>query len=72
MLVITGLHTSQVQYFELAKCVAKLRATKIGDSPLLPKTGMETGQGGNLGRLTQLQKVAQGYAFMLDLLGVKE
>jgi oligopeptidase B len=70
MLVTTGLHDSQVQYFEPAKWVAKLRATKIGDAPLLLKTNMEAGHGGKSGRFRRLEEVAESYAFLLDQLGI--
>ncbi len=70
MLVTTGLHDSQVQYFEPAKWVAKLRATKTGTSPLLLKTNMEAGHGGKSGRFRRLEEVALAYAFFLDQLGI--
>ena len=70
MLVTTGLHDSQVQYFEPAKWVAKLRATQTGSAPLLLKTNMEAGHGGKSGRFRRLQEVAEAWAFFLDQLGV--
>ena len=70
MLVTTGLHDSQVQYFEPAKWVAKLRATKTGDAPLLLKTNMEAGHGGKSGRFRRLEEIAEAYAFFLDQLGI--
>ncbi len=70
MLVTTGLHDSQVQYFEPAKWVAKLRATKTGNAPLLLKTNMEAGHGGKSGRFRRLQQVAEAWAFFLDQLGI--
>ncbi|HRG16724.1 MAG TPA: prolyl oligopeptidase family serine peptidase, partial [Pseudomonadota bacterium] len=70
MLVTTGLHDSQVQYFEPAKWVAKLRATRTGTSPLLLKTNMEAGHGGKSGRFRRLEEVALAYAFFLDQLGI--
>ena len=70
MLVTTGLHDSQVQYFEPAKWVAKLRATKTGNAPLLLKTNMEAGHGGKSGRFRRLEEVALAYAFFLDQLDI--
>ena len=70
MLVTTGLHDSQVQYFEPAKWVAKLRATQTGRAPLLLKTNMEAGHGGKSGRFRRLEEVALAYAFFLDQLGI--
>jgi oligopeptidase B len=67
MLVTTGLHDSQVQYFEPAKWVAKLRATKTDDSILLLKTNMDFGHGGASGRFDYLKDVALRYAFLLVL-----
>ena len=69
MLVTTGLHDSQVQYFEPAKWVAKLRALKTDSNPLLFKTNMEAGHGGKSGRFRRLEERALGYAFFLDLAG---
>jgi oligopeptidase B len=72
MLVTTGLHDSQVQYFEPAKWVAKLRAMKTDDNPLLFKINMEAGHGGKSGRFRRLEEEALGYAFMFDLVGIRE
>ncbi len=72
MLVTTGLHDSQVQYFEPAKWVAKLRALKTDDNRLLLKTNMEAGHGGASGRYQRYREIAFQYAFMLDLLGIEE
>ncbi len=69
MLVTTGLHDSQVQYFEPAKWVAKLRALKTDNNPLLFKTNMEAGHGGKSGRFRRLEETALSYAFFLDLAG---
>ncbi len=65
LLVTTGLHDSQVQYWEPAKWVAKLRELKQTDSLLLLKTNMETGHGGASGRYEYYKEVAFEYAFLL-------
>jgi oligopeptidase B len=67
LLVTTGLHDSQVQYWEPAKWVAKLRALKTDDNLLLLKTIMEAGHGGATGRFKRHKETALSYAFMLDL-----
>ncbi|MCU0236050.1 MAG: S9 family peptidase [Acidobacteria bacterium] len=67
LLVTTGLHDSQVQYFEPAKWVARLRALKTDDNVLLLRTNMEAGHGGASGRFRRLQEVAFEYAFLLGL-----
>lgn len=72
MLVTTGLHDSQVQYFEPAKWVAKLRELKTDKNVLLMKTNMEAGHGGASGRFKALKDVALQYAFLLFLEGVGE
>ncbi len=72
MLVTTGLHDSQVQYWEPAKWVAKLREMKTDNNTLLLRTNMETGHGGTTGRFKVYKEIAQEYAFMLDLAGIKE
>jgi oligopeptidase B len=69
MLVTTGLHDSQVQYWEPAKWVAKLRQLKTDDNILLMRTNMETGHGGASGRFKVYHEIAQEYAFLLDLAG---
>jgi oligopeptidase B len=68
ILVTTGLHDSQVQYFEPAKWVAKLRTHKTDKNPLLFRTNMEAGHGGKSGRFSRLTEVADEYAFILSLL----
>ncbi|HEY0612354.1 MAG TPA: S9 family peptidase [Chitinophaga sp.] len=67
MLVTTGLHDSQVQYWEPAKWVAKLRELKTDHNLLLLQTDMETGHGGASGRFKSLHKTALEYAFLLKL-----
>lgn len=69
MLVTTGLHDSQVQYWEPAKWVAKLREMKTDDNMLLLRTDMETGHGGASGRFKIYKDIAQEYAFLIDLAG---
>ena len=68
MLVSTGLHDSQVQYWEPAKWVAKLRELKTDDNPLYLKTSMDYGHGGASGRFEPFKEIALEYAFMLDLI----
>jgi oligopeptidase B len=70
LLVVTGLHDSQVQYFEPAKWVAKLRATKTDNNLLLLHTNMEFGHGGASGRFDYLKDIALNYAFLLALEGI--
>lgn len=72
MLVTTGLHDSQVQYFEPAKWVAKLRELKTDDHLLLFDINMDAGHGGASGRFESLKEVAREYAFLLDLEGKTE
>ncbi|WP_347372671.1 S9 family peptidase [Aequorivita sp. Q41] len=72
MLVTTGLHDSQVQYWEPAKWVAKLRELKTDTNILLMQTNMDAGHGGASGRFEALKEVAMDYAFLLDLEGIKE
>jgi len=72
LLVTTGWQDSQVQYFEPAKWVAKLRAMKKDKNPLLLWTNMEGGHGGVSGRFRRLKQLAMEYAFMLDLAGIKD
>ena len=67
ILVTTGLHDSQVQYWEPAKWVAKLRDYKTDSNKLLLKTNMKAGHGGASGRFEALKEDAEEYAFLLDL-----
>jgi oligopeptidase B len=67
LLVTTGLHDSQVQYWEPAKWVAKLREYKTDDNQLFLDTNMEAGHGGASGRFEALKETAKEYAFILDL-----
>ena len=69
ILVTTGLHDSQVQYYEPAKWVAKLRALKTDKNLLLLHTDMVAGHGGASGRFKSIDDTARQYAFMLLLLG---
>jgi oligopeptidase B len=66
MLVTTGFHDSQVQYWEPAKWVAKLRAMKTDERPLVFKTEMEAGHGGRSGRYERYKNQALTYAFLLS------
>jgi oligopeptidase B len=72
MLVKTGLHDSQVQYWEPAKWVAKLRAFKTDSSDLLLKTNMDAGHGGASGRYKRYEQTAFDYAFLLDHAGIND
>ena len=69
MLVTTGLHDSQVQYFEPAKYVARLRDLKTDQNKLLLHTNMDAGHGGSSGRFARHKETAMDYAFLLDLAG---
>ncbi|MCM2681402.1 S9 family peptidase [Echinimonas agarilytica] len=72
LLITTGLHDSQVQYFEPAKWVAKLRDMKTNDNQLLFHINMEAGHGGASGRFQRYHDLALEYAFYFDLLGIEE
>jgi oligopeptidase B len=71
LLVTSGLHDSQVQYWEPTKWVAKLRTYKTDDNLLLLKTNMDAGHGGASGRFESLKEDALEFAFILDLEGIK-
>lgn len=72
LLVTTGFHDSQVQYWEPAKWVAKLREEYPSDKKLLLWCEMEAGHGGKSGRFERLKEIALEYAFLLDLEGINE
>ena len=72
MLVTTGLHDSQVQYFEPAKWVAKLRANKTDNNQLYLYTNMDSGHGGASGRFDALKEVVRDYVFLFDLEGIRD
>ena len=65
MLITTGLHDSQVQYWEPAKWAAKIRELKTNDALVLLKTNMEAGHGGASGRFERMKETATDYAFIL-------
>ncbi len=67
MLVTTGLHDSQVQYFEPAKWVARLRDRRSNSAPLYLYCNMDTGHGGASGRYESYRETAMEYAFLLGL-----
>ena len=72
LLVTTGLHDSQVQYWEPAKWVAKLRELKTDDNPLLFHINMDYGHGGASGRFEWIKETALEYAFIFDQIGIAE
>lgn len=72
LLVTAGYHDSQVQYWEPAKWVAKLRVTSTGSEPLFLWTNMEYGHGGAAGRFQRYRETALEYAFLLDRAGMPE
>ncbi len=72
MLVTTGLHDSQVQYWEPAKWVAKLRTLKTDKKVLYLDTNMDAGHGGASGRFEALKELAKEFSFLLDLEGIKK
>lgn len=72
LLVTTALHDSQVQFWEPAKWVARLRALKTDDRRLLLKTNLKAGHGGASGRYERFRELAFEYAFLLDVAGIGE
>lgn len=70
LLITTGLHDSQVQYWEPAKWIAKLREMRTNDEPLMMFTNMDTGHGGASGRFEAYKEAAMEYAFLLDRAGI--
>lgn len=72
MLVTTGLNDSQVQYWEPAKWVAKLREMKTDNNPLFLHINMSAGHSGSSGRFEKYKETALEYAFLLNLLGINE
>lgn len=71
LMVTTGLHDSQVQYFEPAKWVARLRDRRTDHNRLIMLTNMDAGHGGASGRYSRYEETAQEYAFMVDLAGIE-
>ncbi len=71
LFVGTGLWDSQVQYWEPAKWVARLRDVNTGTHPIVFRTNMEAGHGGKSGRFQRYREQAESFAFVLDQLGVK-
>jgi len=72
MMVTTGLHDSQVQYFEPAKWVARLRDRRTDKNRLIFHTNMDAGHGGASGRYRQYLETAQEFAFLVDLAGLEQ
>jgi oligopeptidase B len=72
MYVSTGLHDSQVQYWEPAKWVAKLRVLKTDNNVLFLDTNMDAGHGGASGRFEALKELAKEFSFLLDLEKIKK
>jgi len=72
LLVTTGYHDSQVQYWEPMKWVAKLRDMRTNDKPLLFDCNMDAGHGGGSGRSNERKEVAQAYSFILNLEGISK
>jgi oligopeptidase B len=72
LLVTTGLHDSQVQYFEPAKWVARLRERRTNSAPLYMYCNMDTGHGGASGRYESYRETAMEYAFLLSLAEIGE
>ncbi|WP_396158144.1 S9 family peptidase [Flavobacterium sp.] len=71
MYIATGLHDPQVQYWEPAKWVAKLRVLKTDNNQLYLDTNMDAGHGGASGRFEAIKEIAKEYSFLIDLEGIK-
>ncbi len=72
LLVTTGVHDSQVQYWEPAKWVARLRATRTDSHRLVFRVNLEAGHGGRSGRFERYREIAQEFAFLLDQVGLAD
>ena len=72
MFVTTGLWDSQVQYYEPAKWIAKLRALRTDQNPMFLHVDMEAGHGGKSGRFQRYREIAMEYTFVLDQAGIHE
>ena len=72
MYISTGLHDSQVQYWEPAKWVAKLRTLKTNNTLLFLDTNMDAGHGGASGRFESIKELAKEFSFLLDLENIKK
>jgi oligopeptidase B len=72
LLITAGLHDSQVQYWEPAKWIARLRLQSNNSSDLFLKTNMNAGHGGSSGRFESLKEVASEYAFLFDLESIEK
>ena len=72
LMITTGLHDSQVQYFEPAKWVARLRDRRTDNNRLIMHTNMDAGHGGASGRYRQYHETAREFAFMIDLAGLEK
>jgi oligopeptidase B len=70
--VTSGLHDSQVQFWEPTKWVAKLRAANQGNHKILLRTNMEAGHGGASGRFESLKEHAEEFVFLFDLEGITQ
>lgn len=72
ILITTGFHDSQVQYWEPAKWLARLRENQTGNGVMLMQTNMDTGHSGGSGRFESIKEVAMEYSFILNLEGINE
>jgi oligopeptidase B len=71
LMITTGLHDSQVQYFEPAKWVARLRDRRTDSNRLIMQTNMDAGHGGASGRYRRYEETAQEFSFLVDLAGIE-